>query len=303
MEERTSIEHHHKTLIVIVITALHTIAIILIFFVLVQDFTDSRTRSDIAQVLSQSPHEDAQVLFFNEPGSTAQTVDQLNFDQDPALQKVQAVAEPISSGLAQETAPESQSQIDEETSTSAQMQEEPITEIPERPFALPEFEVAQPISKPTKKRKSLNGVPGNLTMGDIARGFIKSMHQEKGANPGTVIDSDQLARQRYGTRVWTLLRHSYQATRVPTHLFKNLSTDAVLVLTIKKDGTLAQVELQHPNKTHDLREIESILAKAAKTAGLYPPVPQQFNVDTITLSFPLGIRCHEGVHMYDLIYN
>lgn len=297
MEERTSIETHHKTLIVIVITALHTIAIILIFFVLVQDFADTKTRSDIAQVLSQSPHEDAQVLFFNEPGSTAQMMDRFIFNEDPALQKVQSMADQTEA--AQEpTSP--QEDTGEDSSPAAEEIPESITPaIAERPFALPELEAAKPIAKPKKKRKTGNEISGNLTLGDIARGFIKSMHQEKGANPGTMIDSQELARQRYGTRVYTLLRHSYHATRVPTHLYNDISTGAVLVLTIKKDGTLANVELQHPNKTLDLREIESLLAKAAKTAGLYPPIPQQFNVDTITLSFPLGISCSRGVHLYD----
>ncbi len=303
MEDRTPIEHHHKQLTVIVVTALHTIVLILIFFVLVQDFADMQQRSDIAQVLSQSPHEDARVLFFNEPGSAAQVIDQPMLDQDPALQKTATVAEQMSSQAAQEPATAGEETSEESATATEEISESSASEIPERPFALPEFEVSKQVPKPKKKKKNLDGVPGNLTLGDIARGFIKSIHQEKGANPGTVLDSDQLARQRYGTRVWTLLRHSYQAPRMPTHLFNNLSTDAVLVLTIKKDGSLANIELQHRNKTHDLKEIESILAKAAKTAGLYPPIPQQFNVDTITLSFPLGIRCHEGVHMYDLLYN
>jgi hypothetical protein len=142
---------------------------------------------------------------------------------------------------------------------------------------------------------------GNITMADIAKGFLKSMAQESGGQP-TSLNAEQLARQRYGTRVFSLLRQSNLAYRTPTRLYEDVNTYGTFVLTIGKDGALISAELQHPKKSIDLNEIERTLVNLARKSGLFPPIPKQFNVDTITLSYPLGIRGHAGTHEFQFSF-
>lgn len=296
MQEYSSMEQSHKTLTVIIVTIAHTAFLLLIFFVLIQELQDSRHLEDFAKILSQSPHEQAQVLFLNEPGTGAQLEDQKQYTQPGLAHEVQEIDSASQSS--------EDEKIIDDTKTGSEQLEVIESAIPERmQAALASAEQEQLVAVKKKKRKKVEGTIGDVTMGQIAQGFLKSLQQQAGHNPGTTIDAEQLARQRYGTRVWTLLSNSYRATKMPTHLLGDITTQAIIVLTIKKDGTLLNIEMQHPNKSHDLREIESIILKAAKTAGLFPPIPNQFNVDTITLSFPLGIKGHQGVHVYDFMYS
>lgn len=311
-----SISRRRKTVILIIAIVVHLFFLLLIFAALMSDeqsWLNPRHLFEQAQILPQSPQTspEASVIFHDDPVGTrgepsvaeeaaedkaqpiaeAQQMDQSVKQESPPLEKPAtpivaevAAAQPEPQELIQKILSQAQKAEAAENSTNRPEQ-------PEAPMA-----PTRPRSRPQSA-----GTSSGLTLGDITRGFLKSVQQEHGRSPQAT-DSENIARQRYSTRVWSILKQSYRAHRSPTYLLSDLSTQATLTIQLNKEGQLLQIKLEHPNKTHDLYEVEQIIINAAKKAGLYPPIPPTFNANTITLSYPLMISVKEGVHVYDFVY-
>lgn len=315
----TALSSRKKALIISGSLLIHLLLLILMFIAITGEnpFDSSRHLDELATILAQSPmeSEDATVIFYDEPaqqqmGSMVSTEPMsaqadTPFDPYPQAREAQQKEEETTSSK-EATLDTPEHQESELTTTHEEQTAINIEQESQRVSAIPEEPKPQRAPSPQQKRApsqastTTSGI-GNITMADIAKGFLKSMAQESGGKP-TSLNAEQLARQRYGTRVWSLLRQSYNAYKSPTQLLDDIHTHAVFVLTIDKVGKLVSAELQHPKKTLDIIQIERSLLNAVYKAGLFPPIPKQFDVDTITFSYPLGIRGHAGTHMYDLIY-
>lgn len=141
------------------------------------------------------------------------------------------------------------------------------------------------------------------TLKNLTQGYLQSKHNERGAMPNSALDMKQLTRQRYTTRVWTMLKNSFRSHAQVIHINTNVKTRAVLSITLGKDGSLLNMLLKHTKRTNNIQQIEKTLLTAAKTTGLYPPIPNEFDSQTITLNFPLAIDAKAGFHKYELFYN
>jgi hypothetical protein len=301
----TSLSARAKLLIISGSLLVHLLLLLLLFIAITGEnpFDSSRHLDALATILAQSPQEteDATVIFYDEPaqqamGSTMSSEPMSAQTDAPfdAYAKKEEVT--VQEKTAAESIPETAHDSEQATKLLA------AAELPETLHIANDRDTRTPPATQQQKpgTAGASGI-GNITLAEIAKGFLKSMAQESGGKP-TSLNAEELARQRYGTRVWSLLRQSYNAYKSPTQLLNDIHTHAVLVLNIDKTGKIISAELQHPKKTLDIIQIERSLLQAVYKAGLFPPIPKQFDVDTITLSYPLGIRGHEGTHMYDLIY-
>lgn len=319
----TSISPRKKLLIISGSLLIHLLVLILMFIAITGEnpFDSSRHIDEIATILAQSPmeSEEATVIFYDTPSSQEMGGDMRNepmsmqadtpFDAYAESEKISQEIQNISSATEQLiTEQEDISPVRPELAQNSALsapgseREKQIADaVQNKKLASSEKVQTDKITSEQKIKNAASSGIGNITMADIAKGFLKSMAQESGGKP-TSLNAEQLARQRYGTRVWSILRQSYNAYRSPTQLLNDIHTHAVFVLTIDKTGKIITAELQHPQKSLDIIQIERSLLQAVYKAGLFPPIPKQFDVNTITLSYPLGIKGHEGTHMYDLIY-
>ncbi|MFI5332644.1 MAG: hypothetical protein ACHQVS_00925 [Candidatus Babeliales bacterium] len=319
----TALSSRKKALIISGSLLIHLLLLILMFIAITGEnpFNSSRHLDELANILAQSPmeSEDATVIFYDEPtlqemgasvsnepvSATADAPFDPYAKAEDAQKKEEVVDESVSQDavrILRQAQDEREIESIEKNKTRTLEEEKILTAENNKSVRGEPDEPYRTVTEttPAQQERASSGI-GNITMADIAKGFLKSMAQESGGKP-TSLNAEQLARQRYGTRVWSLLRQSYNAYKSPTQLLDDIHTHAVFVLTIDKVGKLVSAELQHPKKTLDIIQIERSLLNAVYKAGLFPPIPKQFDVDTITLSYPLGIRGHAGTHMYDLIY-
>ncbi len=320
-----SLSNRRKSSILIISILVHILLMLLIFAGLMSDensWYNPRRLFEPATVLPQSPitSPQATVIFQDNPQGTPGEPEP--FQPAPAAQTqipsppmeepvetTEPTQEPATQlASAQELAGEDAAQ---EKPQEVAASEERSSELEEKSLdaalsVAHEVEQKAPAAKSSARthhapqKLAMPGTQG-LSIGDITRGFLQSQQQEHGRTPQG-LDGESLARQRYSTRVWSILKNAYRAHRAPTYLLSDLSTQANLVLQLNKRGQLISISLEHPNKTHDLYEVEQLIVRAAKKAGLYPPIPPTFKADTITLSYPLMISIKEGVHTYDFIY-
>lgn len=312
----TALSSRKKALIISGSLLIHILLLILMFIAITGEnpFDSSRHLDELATILAQSPQEseDATVVFYDEPaqqqmGSMVSTEPMSAQADTPFDAYAKEEEKSADQSTIQETktlsAELTTAQLDDDVHPNLDQGDKRDTQVQEEQKPEKIITAHQPPTPPAQQKpgaQSASGI-GNITMADIAKGFLKSMAQESGGKP-TSLNAEQLARQRYGTRVWSILRQSYNAYKSPTQLLNDIQTHATFVLSIDKAGKIISAELQHPKKTLDIIQIERSLLNAVYKAGLFPPIPKQFDVDTITLSYPLGIRGHEGTHMYDLIY-
>ncbi len=139
-------------------------------------------------------------------------------------------------------------------------------------------------------------------LGSLAQGFVKSMQKEQCTKPTIQTTIDDMTRQRYTAKVYKMIHRAVNVRKRMLHLSDNLSTQAVLSITLDKKGVVRDVRIEHPHKTNNLRTIEQELCEATRSAGLYPPVPAIFNVEVLTLRFSINMECNEGFHSYHLSY-
>lgn len=132
------------------------------------------------------------------------------------------------------------------------------------------------------------------TLSKLAQGFMQSMSAELGNVPSN--DPIQLARQRYMTKLWNNLKQTMNAENNVLALSDNIDTQAVLVLTINKQGKLLNALLRHPRKTPDINKMENMLLTNAHKVGLFPPLPDSFKREEVTFVMPIHLRAQQGIH-------
>lgn len=160
-------------------------------------------------------------------------------------------------------------------------------------------EKVMPEPKPRPQQKQAQSF--GLSLGQIAQGFVKSMQQEEGLN-NPQMDAERLAAHQYATRVWNIIKNSFKADANMLHLSQSIDTMAYLVITIANNGRLIDIRLEGNRVNNAFRQIESLISTHAKKAGLFPPLPQRFNVAQKTFTFPIQIQGQEGFHSYRLSY-
>jgi len=137
--------------------------------------------------------------------------------------------------------------------------------------------------------------PANAqALSKLAQGFMQSMNAEFGGKPSN--DPKQLAHQRYMTKLWNNLKQAMNAENNVLALNDNIDTQAVLVLTINKQGKLLNALMRHPRKTNDIQKMETMFITNAHKVGLFPPLPESFNREEVTFVMPIHLRAHQGIH-------
>jgi len=140
-----------------------------------------------------------------------------------------------------------------------------------------------------------------LTFGNLAQGFIQSASAYRQQSMDPIDERQRVAFNTYAKKSWGYLQQSFRGNYRLIHLAKDLNTKVVIKMTLTKEGKILDLTLEHPHKTHELKEIEAILLRAAKAGGLFPPMPKILNRDIITISLDLGINARQGFHLYDFI--
>jgi len=142
-----------------------------------------------------------------------------------------------------------------------------------------------------------------LSLGKITQGLLKSMQQEEGLNvaPHTT-DMNRIITHQYATKVWNLIKNCFKCYENKLHLARALDTPAYLVITLKQSGELVDIHLEANEQSHALKQIENLIVKHAKQAGLFPPLPTIFNAPEKKFTFPLHIKGAEGCHSYRMGY-
>jgi hypothetical protein len=308
MECYCSCKNPHTVTIVLLAILLHSIVLIVLF--VHQQYQDAHQKAHNAHVLPQGPGEQAQVLFQNAPEDNA------------APSQGAPVAGPHVSAAPVMTAMQQAEVVEEAAAPSSadNGDRQEVVEDFEPPLSATQFyqdatstaqspvPVVQHNTSTGKRRKA--GYSGRkkvsaqaaAALGSLAQGFAKSMQMERAQTPPVQATIDDMTRRRYTSKVYSMIQRSVNVRKQMLHLAGAVHTDAVLSITIDKKGVVHDVHLDHPNKTHDLSIVEQELCIAAKSAGLYPPVPASFNMDPFTLRFFIRIICHQGFHSYHLSY-
>ena len=142
------------------------------------------------------------------------------------------------------------------------------------------------------------------SLAQIAAGFMKSTQQEAGHNaPPKTTTSDQLIAHQYGSKIWNLIKNCFRVNDNKLYLPQSVDTKAYLVVTIKKSGELIDIHLESNNYSDSLKQIEQLIVKHARSAGLFPPLPSIFTKEQKTFTFPLHVNGQAGCHSYQMSYN
>ncbi|HZW60595.1 MAG TPA: hypothetical protein VFF04_00035 [Candidatus Babeliales bacterium] len=291
-----------RTLLLIVSISLHIFVLMLLFLVYEQPEGLKellRPRIHEATVLSQAPNPGPQVIFDNEPEQSAQT---------PPTSSIAAPSSQAMEQLTQliENEPQEETLSEDQAPTSLA---QPIELIENTQSDLPAHVTEQPKKSKSKKRNAAQTGPAKqkqqaaAALRQIAQGFMQSVRQDQGNVPKIQEDLDLLALQRFSTKVFTSIKQTVNSQQNLLHLDTPLHTEVTLLVTIDRKGRLIDFVLEHPFKNDQLRQIEQLLHRAVRAAGLYPPVPQSIKSDPITLRFQLKINGSQGFHRYELYTN
>lgn len=134
------------------------------------------------------------------------------------------------------------------------------------------------------------------------QGAIKSKRAGEGAILQCKLDAQEMATHAYTTKIWRTLRDATFALDDYFNLDHNLNTSGIITLTIDKKGKILDLTLQHSQKDRTIENIESLLQKAAFSTGLYPKIPKNINLDTMTFSTPVSINFTKGKNKCVLNY-
>jgi len=169
--------------------------------------------------------------------------------------------------------------------------------------------VQQPIEQVTSSQPAQNQQPSDEqspthqqklpSLADIAQGFIKSMHHERGTDKYEQ-DTKKMSEQIYASKIFNMLSQAFKTESETLFSPRAISTKALLIISIEKDGRLAHIELQHPRKTPELQNMEQLFITTAHKVGLFPPLPQSFNADRATFSLYIKIDLEKGMGRYFL---
>lgn len=212
---------------------------------------------------------------------------------------------------------DSEDQASEESPTEdkAPLRDEPSPEEPSKgasyePFTIPDItptpQALRQTQEPTRPKQAAKKIVRKMVqrppmqpadvklLSKVAQGFMESMFAELGNAPSN--DPTQLAHQRYMTKLWNNLKQTMNAENNVLALSASIDTQAVLVMTINKQGKLLNALLRHPRKTTDISKMESMLITNAQKVGLFPPLPASFKRDEVTFVMPIHLRAQSGVH-------
>ncbi len=159
-------------------------------------------------------------------------------------------------------------------------------------------QVKHPIRK-IKQQQIITPRKKQVTLADIAKGFIKSVERERENQASALPDGKQLSLQIYGTKIWSLLEQSAKAQRSSIFVHTPVDNTITVVLTIGKNGSLINAQLKPPTKEPS---INSIIFSIIKNAGLFPPIPNHLGKKQLTLQYPLRIKAEPGYGVYELSY-
>jgi outer membrane biosynthesis protein TonB len=251
-----------------------------------------------SMVLSQAPEtNNAQVILRDEPTPQESPSQPQPVTQPAGEHGTEAVTEPQEMPESKQEEP---SESQEKLATAPLPAREHIPLAPDGTQPAEQPEQAQP-KKKRKKKKGPQGPP--ITLAQLTQGFLQSVQREHGAVP-QAMDSMEMARHAYGTKVWRILSQSVNARQKALNLFHDFRAQMVVIMTISKDGTLRNLSFEYPAHTpQEIAHFEELLRTAAYSTGLYPPIPTQFKVDMITLRFPVGVNGNQGLHPYQLMYH
>lgn len=156
-----------------------------------------------------------------------------------------------------------------------------------------------------------------LTLADIARGYIKQVRKEQEStsnytyNPAghntparhgayaPPTDGTALAEQIYASKLYNLLEQSAMAYSSQIYSCRDLEMETVIEVTIEKSGKILDVALKPEIPEKDM---QNALCLIVKRVGLFPPIPKQFHKQRIILSIPIRIRSKQGFASYRLLY-
>lgn len=303
-------EHESWLFLLVLSISLHT-TLLLVFFILhplYEPLPIKQLRTDTQDVipLSQAQNQGATIIFQEEPEQKAPTPSEIKQAIKPSLSKImQEVALPKKESLKEDVEePEHHEKIDEIEKT--EQEPEPFHEpvIAQKTIPLEKISVDKPKKRASKSAskpsQAASSAQAAQALAKISQGFIQSMEQEQGNTPPIQHDFDMLARHMYASKVFRMLSQTVNCHQKKTHLNKNITTDANLIIKIDSRGKLLDFVVEHPQKNREILEIEGILSTAARQAGLYPPIPASFKTDVMTLRCPVHIEGEEGFHMYRL---
>lgn len=169
-------------------------------------------------------------------------------------------------------------------------QEPRPTPAPPKPAA--PKQAAKKIVRKMAQRKPLTPAQAQA-LSKFAQGFMQSMNAELGGKPSD--DLAKLATQRYTTKIWNYLKQTFNAEKNLMVLSKNVDTYIVLKITLNKQGKLIDTACDGPQRTQDVVKFEDALLTAVRRTGLFPPMPDSFKKEEMTVVIPIRIKLAQGI--------
>lgn len=265
-------------------------------------------------ILSQSPYDQGATVLFadddpqepalqkniQQPSPSATELEEETVEEVPPTPQPEALTSPSESETPPVTMPDISSMLQEPQTA---IQEEQKVEVsPQEAAAQPtqtrEFQESSEQRPRKRRRRKRSSQTPAITMAQLAKGFLKSMEQERGASTVPEHDMQKLAQHIYATKVWKHFKSVINAERLRPHNHTMLSLYSIVTVTIAHDGTLTDFRFGHSRDTsgasHDAYELEELFKKALKRSGLFPPIPKQFQTESVTLHASIDIHLQPG---------
>lgn len=244
-----------------------------------------------------------------EPSPIKQKAEEKIFEQEEASQEDQ---EHQTQEEQEElpTAPDDVEQKQEEPSFYKEQEKTTVVQ-EEQKLSKSEYheEITESIGKTTKvsTHKQIQKTEAQkkkaITLADIARGYMHHVAQEQEHTMETQIrslpSSKQMALQVYSTKIFALLEQAAKVNKKMLYAPEDRTTNAILILTIGRDGKLLEACLTPP--LHE-KEVRDWLFSFINQVGLFPPIPKHLKQEKITLQYPLKIDMQQGFGTYSLYY-
>ena len=238
-------------------------------------------------------------------------------EEQPIEQKSSSIAKPLTIPVAENTVVESKPdesspqeiKNDPEVITQATTIQEPKKEEAPEP-AKPEKPKPQPTvqkqmlqmpkkrvvrkkagqHKPGDSSRSASPVKKQLTLADLAEGFINTLNRggqdwlDREGNENIRPDFKELKYQSYIQKVIWYMQNEWRATQGKLNTQVNGEYVLSVIITFLKDGKVGNVHVVQPS---GYAHLDEFLVRGIRNAGPYPPLPNHFNTNTFDL--PLNI--------------
>lgn len=151
--------------------------------------------------------------------------------------------------------------------------------------------IAPPKQKTVRMASAAKQATRQLTLADLAQGFLESLHHEgdddfkRDGDTTLRPDLSDLKYQSYVKKLLWYMQHEWKANQSKLKVHPEQNLVLCLMVTIAKDGSITGI---HIAKSSGSTELDTYLINGINKASPYPPLPDHFKKDSFDL--PLSVH-------------